>query len=80
MSAISLYKKHSKAELVAMDGQVSADPKNKNVAGGIFLHTPAARRLLNDIGQAITFHLADERTKAGNPVPCAGYSGRKSNK
>lgn len=80
VSAQALYKKNSKAELVEMDSRVTSDPKNKNVSGGIFLHTPSARKLLNDIGRAISFHMDDERTKAGNPVPCAGYSGRMSNR
>lgn len=80
MSAVSLYKKNSKAELIAMDAQVTADPKNKNTDGGIFLYTAPARKLLADIGKAIAFHMEDDRTNAGKPVPCAGYSGRNCNK
>jgi hypothetical protein len=80
MSALSLYRKHSKAALVEMDALVFADPVNKNVSGGLFLHTPKARKLLAHIGQAIAFHMDDDRTETGRPVPCAGYSGRMSNK
>ena len=80
MSAYALYKKHSKAELIALDLQVSADPKNKNTSSGIFLHTPTARKLLENIDRAIAFHMADERSKVGSPVPCAGYSGRMTNR
>lgn len=80
ISALALYRKHSKAVLVELDAEVSAAPANKNLAGGLFLHTPAARKLLANIGRAISFHMEDDRAKAGNPVPCAGYSGRRSNK
>lgn len=78
--ALNLYKKHSQAELLGMQAAIASDPANRNTAGGIFLHTAAARRRLDDIAQAITFHLDDSRTAAGRPVPTDGFSGRKSNR
>lgn len=80
MSAISLYKNHSKQELLDMDSRVMADPASKNPAGGVFLYTPKVRTLLANIAQAITWHMEDQRKKDGNPVQTAGYSGRMSNK
>lgn len=80
MSALSLYKKHTQQELIALDEATSADPANQAPAGGIYRHTPKARKLIADIAQAITWHMADAREAAGNPVKVAGYSGRKSNR
>ncbi len=79
MSALSLYKKHTQQELIALDEATSAAPVNQAPAGGIFKHTQKARKLLAEIAQAITWHMDDTREAAGNPVKVAGYSGRKSN-
>ena len=76
--ALNLYKRHSQADLVSMQAMVASDPANRNPDGGIFIHTAQARRKLDDIAQAITFHLDDSRTAAGRPVPTDGYSGRQS--
>lgn len=80
MSALTLYKKHSKSALIEMSAKVMADPQNKNMSGGIYLHTPSARKLMGEIDRAIAFHMDDDRTKSGNPVACAGYSGRNTNR
>lgn len=79
-AAISLYKKHSQAELLAKQAAVMADPSSRNTQGGIHLYTPKARRMLTNIAEAITFHLADNRAAAGRPVTTDGYSGRKQNR
>jgi hypothetical protein len=79
MSAIKLYNKYSMAQLVSMDADVSNDPKNRNPPGSILIFNAAATKKLRNISQAITWHLADKRKTAGNPVPVCGYSGRNTN-
>lgn len=80
MSALTLYKKHSQAELLAMDKRLSEDPASKNTDGGIFIHTPKVRKAMNEIAQAIAWHMEDTRAAKGDPVKTNGYSGRKSNR
>lgn len=79
-SATVLHKRHSKAELLEQMQAIEADPANKNPDGEVFRFNAAARKRLDAIAQAITFHLADEREAAGKPVPCDGYSGRQTNR
>ncbi len=80
MSAAKLYQKHSQAELLALQKKIEEDPANHLPAGSIFRLTSTARKKLDQIAQAITFHLADKRAAAGNPVPISGYSGRQTNR
>lgn len=80
MHAHTLYKRHSKAELLALQEQVEQDPENKAEAGSIFLHSGRARKLLENIATAISYHMADERAARGSPVPVSGYSGRQTNR
>ncbi len=80
MSALSLYKKRTQQELITLDAATSADPCNQAPAGGIFRHTSKARKLLEEIAQAITWHMEDTREAAGNPVKVTGYSGRNTNR
>jgi hypothetical protein len=46
----------------------------------IYKLKPAARKKLAAIDQAIAWHMEDDRTIAGNPVPVCGYSGRQTNR
>lgn len=78
MSALSLYKKHTQAELVQLDAEIMADPLSRDTSGSIFIYTPKARKRLYEIARAITWHMADSRGATGDPVKVAGYSGRKS--
>lgn len=78
--ANDLYRRHDQEALLRMSAQIEADPENSAELGSIFLYSAAARRKLADIAQAISFHMADTRERAGRPVPTAGYSGRKCNK
>lgn len=78
MSALSLYKKHTQAELVHLDAALTADPLARDNSNSIFIYTPKARKRLAEIAQAITWHMEDARAAAGDPVKVAGYSGRKS--
>jgi len=79
MRAVSLYQKHSMAELVELRERITSDPANQQT-GSIYLYTPKARRKLNAIDQAITWHIKDNREAQGRPVPTEGYSGRQSNR
>lgn len=79
MRALTLYKKYTKQELVQMMSDITNDPLNKST-NSIFMYIPSACKKLSDIAQAITYHMDDDRTKAGNPVLCDGYSGRNSNR
>ena len=78
MSAAALYRKHTQTELQVMQTEISNDPVNRNPEGGIYMYTRSAQKKLDAIALAITFHLADKREAAGDPVPCNGYSGRQS--
>lgn len=78
--ALKLYKKHTQAELLALQAGIEADPANRNPQGSFQIYTERARRQLSDIATAITHHLADKRATAGNPVPVDGYSGRQTNR
>jgi len=80
VSALRLYKKHDKASLLALMDQVSKDPANRAPEGSLFIHTKAAGKKLDDIAQAITWHIGDEREAAGKPVSVDGYSGRQTNR
>lgn len=51
-------------ELVALQKEVCADPKNQN-RQGIWLYTPEARRKLDAIAWAITYKIREAREKAG---------------
>lgn len=78
--ALNLYKRYSQTELLSMAVAIKANPANCATNGGLFLYIPAARKKLDDIAQAIAFHLADKREASGHPVLAAGYSGRNSNR
>lgn len=80
MTAIRLYKKYSKEQLLLLQDQISGAPENRNTDGSMFLYTAQARKKLDAIAQAITFHLADQREAAGMPVPTCGYSGQQQNR
>jgi hypothetical protein len=78
--ALTLYKKHSQDQLLAMQAAIHADPGSRSTDGGIHIYNHKARRQLSDIAEAITHHMADSRAAAGNPVPTNGYSGLKQNR
>ena len=65
-------------ELVVLQAAIVADPANRNVKGGIYLYTSAARRKLDAITRQITHNLAEARAARGDPVDASGYSGRQS--
>lgn len=63
--AHDLYKRRTIEELLAKGEAVRADPANKNPqAGSIYLYTPKARKLLDDIAWAIKYHMDDKRAEA----------------
>lgn len=76
--ALTLYQRHSQAALVEMQSKLCADPASRNMDGGPQIYIDSVRRKLSDIAQAITYHLEDKRSAAGNPVPTNGYSGRNA--
>jgi len=78
-TAATLYARHSKADLLAMQQRVSDDPANKAQAG-LSMYTSAAHKRLTLIAAAIAMHMADARAAQGRPVPTCGYSGRQSNR
>lgn len=79
-TAVRLYQKHSQSELMEMRKAIEKDPENLAPPGELFRFKKEARRKLDKIDQAITWHLADKRAAAGDPVPTCGYSGRQSNR
>jgi hypothetical protein len=70
----------SNSELVKLQSEIESDPANKNTDGGLFLYSKKARAKLDKIARQITENLREAREKAGNPVPCDGYSGLQTNK
>lgn len=80
MSALSLYKKHTQSELIALDQAISDDPVNLAPAGGIFRFTTKSRKRMSEIAEAISFHMADTRERSGDYVTVTGYTGRPSNR
>lgn len=63
-------------ELLKLKSKIESDPLNK--ATGLYLYTPAALKKMKEIDLQITHNLAMKRQAEGRPVPCDGYSGRKS--
>lgn len=61
MNAITLYRRHDKAALLAMQAAIMADPDSRNTSGGLYIYTPAARRKLDAIAVAITMHEAEDK-------------------
>lgn len=67
--ALDLYKKHSLEELAAMREEVTRDPANKNTQpGSIYLFSPKARKLLDDLAWAVRYHL-DGKTDSKRGTP-----------
>lgn len=77
MDAVKLYNKYTIEELQQKAQAIKDDPKNQLT--GFYLYTPSARRNLDAIAWAITYHLKDLRTARGEPVNEAGYTGKNSN-
>lgn len=60
--ALALYKRYSLAELAAMREEVTRDPANKNTQpGSIYLFSPKARKLLDDLAWAVRYHLENKK-------------------
>ena len=63
--AISLYRRYTMAELTAMQKAICDDPANANPGhtggGSIYLYTAKARKKLDDIAWAISYHMADRK-------------------
>lgn len=62
--AYDLYKRHTAEELVAMQQTISNDPAMRmpSGVGSIWLYLPKARKKLQDIAWAITYHLGDKKS------------------
>lgn len=56
--AMRLCRKHTLDELQAMKTDVKSDPRNRSGAG-LFLYTPKARKLMDDIGWAIYWKMEE---------------------
>lgn len=81
MTALKLYRLHTKAELIEMARRLAEDAENHAPPGAsVHLLKPSARKKLTAIDQAITWHMEDDRKQAGRPVPVCGYSGRQTNR
>ena len=67
--SVKLYRNLSMSELTALQQQVQVDPKSRNPAhatGSIYLYTKAARRKLDAISWAMTYHLQDARKNSAS--------------
>lgn len=63
MTPADLYHKYTMSELTDMAERIWADPANRNPEGSLYIYTPKARKKLENIARAITFHI-EERRKA----------------
>jgi len=70
LDAVKLYRNHTIAELTAMQERICADPKNRMPEGSLYLYRPQARRKLDAIRWAITYHLRDRKSKGETTQPC----------
>lgn len=66
--AYDAYKKYSVTELSAMAAKIKADPKNKSSGDTIYLFTTKATKRLDEIAQAITFHMQDFQLTLENNI------------
>ena len=67
--------------LVALREQIENDPSSKeNDPNSLYLRNKKARKKILAIDEKITYLLVKKREEEGNPVPVAGYSGRKTNR
>lgn len=57
MDAVKLFQKHSVDELLAMRQVIQEKPENQTPKGSFYLYTPKARRKLDTIAWAITYHI-----------------------
>jgi len=79
MQSLKLYKKHSKAELLALMDALERDPANLSAPGDLHKLAPKPRKRYFALVQAVAYHMQDER-RTVNPAPVYGYSGRKQNR
>lgn len=75
MDSVKLYNKYSIEELQAMEKKIKEDPKNQ-LTGQFYLYTPSARKKLDTIAWAITYHLRDIRESKGEYINESGYTGK----
>lgn len=61
---LTLYRKHSTEELHAMQERIKADPANRMPKGSVYLYTTKARKELDAIAWAITYHMQDRKEAA----------------
>lgn len=80
MNAIKLYHKYSIEELTKMMETIKNNPENQLI-GQFYLYTEKARKKLDVISWAITYHLKDLRIARGENISNGeGYTGRKQNR
>lgn len=60
---LTLYRKHSPDELHAMQERIKADPANRMPKGSVYLYIPKARKELDAIAWAITYHITDKKER-----------------
>lgn len=75
MDSVKLYNKYSIAELQEMEKKIKEDPKNQ-LSGQFYLYTPSARKKLDAIAWAITYHLRDTKIARGESINDSGYTGK----
>jgi hypothetical protein len=68
-------------ELIELQRQIETEnPITEKRYDEIFLYPKAVRDKIEDIAQAITWHIIDAKKKAGTYKEAAGYSGSKRNR
>jgi len=74
MDAVKLYNKYTIEELQKKMNEIQNNPKNKQE--GFYLYTKQARKNLDTISWAITYHLQDLRKARGEEIRQDGYTGK----
>ena len=70
-------------EIVVILGKIAeieSDTANHLPLGSFWKYTPKSRKCLDKLALDIANLTAEKRQLQGRPVPCNGYSGRKSNR
>ena len=76
--ATRYYEKYSLKELEKIMQEVTDNPANKNPEkNSIYIHSKNARKRMDDISWAITWHLRDLRIVRGEKINEEGYTGKK---
>jgi hypothetical protein len=74
MDAVKLYNKYTIEELGKMEDEIRSKPENRQ--DGFYIYTKKARKNLDAVAWAITYHIRENRIKKGEFIREDGYTGK----